>query len=308
MKAYKAFNKDLTCRDFQYEIGKTYEMAKYTIACKRGFHACTEFDDVFNYYEYGKETRICEVELLGDIDTDLPGDSKVATNKIKIVRELSKNDFFDLGTEGAIIHLALFNSRSLSKATVQNLSIQARQNIVRFGSNHYRTMLLDDPCSSVRCIIAEQGTNEHRDILINDDDDKVRRNVAIYGMNRHRDILVHDKSPKVRCAVAINGANQHRDILVNDTDDTVRFEVASCGNTRHRDILVNDVDSEVRAEVARSGNHRHHNILIKDSDAHVRRMVAVYGDDKHRKILSEDEDSNVRDAASGLIPHWLLYR
>lgn len=308
MKAYKAFNKDLTCRDFQYEIGKTYEMTKYPIACKRGFHACTEFDDVFNYYEYGKETRICEVELLGDIDTDLPGDSKVATNKIKIVRELSKNDFFDLGTEGAIIHLALSNSRSLSKETIQNLSIQARQNIVRFGSNHHRTMLLDDPCSSVRCIIAEQGTNEHRDILINDNDDKVRRNVAIYGMNRHRDILVHDQSPKVRCAVAINGANQHRDILVNDTDATVRFEVASWGNTRHRDILANDVDSEVRAEVARSGNHRHHNILIKDSDAHVRRMVAVYGDDKHRKILSEDEDSNVRDAASRLIPHWLLYR
>ena len=65
MKAYKAFNKDLTCRGFQYEIGKTYEMEEEPIACKRGFHACTEFDDLFHHYKYGKETRICEVELLG---------------------------------------------------------------------------------------------------------------------------------------------------------------------------------------------------------------------------------------------------
>lgn len=61
MKAYKAFNKDLTCRGFQYEIGKTYEMKEKPIVCDRGFHACTKFDDVFNYYTWGKETRLCEV-------------------------------------------------------------------------------------------------------------------------------------------------------------------------------------------------------------------------------------------------------
>lgn len=41
MKAYKAFDKNLTCRDFQYEIGKTYEMEDEPIICEKGFHACT---------------------------------------------------------------------------------------------------------------------------------------------------------------------------------------------------------------------------------------------------------------------------
>lgn len=86
MKAYKAFDKNLTCRDFQYEIGKTYEMEDEPIICERGFHACTELDDVFKYYQFGRGTRICEVELLGDIDDMSQKDSKVATNKIKIIR------------------------------------------------------------------------------------------------------------------------------------------------------------------------------------------------------------------------------
>lgn len=38
--AYKGFNADLTCRDFQFEIGKTYEHLGDVVACKAGFHAC----------------------------------------------------------------------------------------------------------------------------------------------------------------------------------------------------------------------------------------------------------------------------
>lgn len=64
MKAYKAFDKNLTCRDFQYEIGKTYEMKDEPIICEWGFHACTRLEDVFTYYDYGRETRFCEVEVV----------------------------------------------------------------------------------------------------------------------------------------------------------------------------------------------------------------------------------------------------
>ena len=40
MKAYKAFNADLTCRGFQYEIGKTYTIDEKHEQCVAGFNAC----------------------------------------------------------------------------------------------------------------------------------------------------------------------------------------------------------------------------------------------------------------------------
>ena len=39
MKAYKGFNRDMTCRDFQYEEGKEYHEATANL-CNAGFHAC----------------------------------------------------------------------------------------------------------------------------------------------------------------------------------------------------------------------------------------------------------------------------
>ena len=89
MKAYKAFYPDMTCRRFQYEIGQIYEMEEEPIKCERGFHACLELHDVLRYYPVEDKPRICEVEILGDISKD---DYKVATNKIKIVRELTEDE------------------------------------------------------------------------------------------------------------------------------------------------------------------------------------------------------------------------
>ena len=248
MKAYKAFNKDLTCLGFQYEIGKTYEMKEEPIACERGFHACTKFDDVFHYYEHGEETRLCEVELLGETDDDSTKDSKVATNKIRIVRELKKKDLLKLGTDDAIVHLVLSGHRDISKEVIQKLSMDSRCTIAIFGSDHYRDMLVNDPHSSVRRLVAANGTNKHRDILVHDKCRQVRCAVATHGTNRHRNILVRDADSKVRVEVARFGNDKHRDILVKDSDSLVRYNVAMHGNDKHRAILSNDEDDDVREE------------------------------------------------------------
>lgn len=62
IKAYKGFDKDLKCRDFQYEIGKTYEEPTADL-CESGFHACEYPLDVFRYYAPGSMSRYCEVDL-----------------------------------------------------------------------------------------------------------------------------------------------------------------------------------------------------------------------------------------------------
>lgn len=91
MKGYKVFNSDWTCRGFQYEVGKTYEMNDEPIICIQGFHFCIDPKDCFRYYDFWDDVKIAEIEALGDIDREYM-DSKCCTNKIKIIRELSLKD------------------------------------------------------------------------------------------------------------------------------------------------------------------------------------------------------------------------
>jgi hypothetical protein len=96
--AYKGFNADMTCRDFQYEEGKSYEIEEKIKCCYRGFHACTNLLDVFNYYngKIGTEIVIHEVYLSGEIDEDNNDDSKTCASKIEIGRRLSLKDINEI--------------------------------------------------------------------------------------------------------------------------------------------------------------------------------------------------------------------
>ena len=80
IKAYKGFNKDMTCRDFQYEEGKEYVTEKAE-ACECGFHACEYPLDVFSYYPPGTSVYH-EVEQSGKLERT--ESDKVASTKIKI--------------------------------------------------------------------------------------------------------------------------------------------------------------------------------------------------------------------------------
>ena len=97
---YKAFNKDWTCRGFQYEVGKTYTIKEKPECYNQGFHFCTNVADCFKHYANNPElTKIALVEALGDIDKE-EEDSKCCTNKIKIVKEISFSEAYELGNQG----------------------------------------------------------------------------------------------------------------------------------------------------------------------------------------------------------------
>ena len=81
MKAYKGFNKDMTCRGFQFEEGKTYETEEASL-CTTGFHACENPIDCFGYYPPGT-SEYHEVEL-EEVSGDVSGDSKRCGKKIKV--------------------------------------------------------------------------------------------------------------------------------------------------------------------------------------------------------------------------------
>ena len=85
MKAYKGFNRDMTCRDFQFEEGKTYEEENAKL-CDSGFHACVDPLDCFNYYYPGQSVyREVELDDNGERHAD---DSKVCGKKITIGAEI----------------------------------------------------------------------------------------------------------------------------------------------------------------------------------------------------------------------------
>ena len=94
-KGYKGFDKDLKCRNFQYEVGREYEHNGDMEVCKSGFHFCENPFDVFNYYSPA-DSRFCEVESSGD-EQRSADDSKVATSKIKVVAEIGLKGLIDAG-------------------------------------------------------------------------------------------------------------------------------------------------------------------------------------------------------------------
>ena len=94
MKGYKVFNSDWTCRGYQYEIGKTYEIAESPKCCKVGFHFCEKLIDCFNYYSFDPNNKVAEIEAIGEIDFD-DTNSKCCTNKIVILKELKWNEVLD---------------------------------------------------------------------------------------------------------------------------------------------------------------------------------------------------------------------
>ena len=97
MKGYKGFDKDLKCRDFQYEVGKDYTTEGKIEACKNGFHFCENPMDVLGYYP-PSDSRYCIVESSGQEDRD-GDDSKVATSKIHISAEIGLKGLIEAGVK-----------------------------------------------------------------------------------------------------------------------------------------------------------------------------------------------------------------
>lgn len=106
MIGYKAFNADLTCRGFQYEIGGEYTMDGTIRPCERGFHFCETLKQTMCFYSFDPRTRWCEVEAT---DVIIPSDifRKYATNHIKILREIpweTVAEMIDIANELILVH------------------------------------------------------------------------------------------------------------------------------------------------------------------------------------------------------------
>ena len=95
--SYKGFDKNMQCHEFQYEVGKEYEMDGEIKCCKQGFHACKSPMEVWDFYDM-LSSRYAEVEQSGKIDKE-ENSTKVCSSRIKIKAELKLADIINIGVE-----------------------------------------------------------------------------------------------------------------------------------------------------------------------------------------------------------------
>ena len=93
--AYKGMEFNMTCRNFQYEVGKTYKTDKVEL-CERGFHACLNPREVLDYYSRDNSSRYFKVLLSGEITKCDKSDTKVAATEITILEEINIDDIIKI--------------------------------------------------------------------------------------------------------------------------------------------------------------------------------------------------------------------
>ena len=97
IKSYKGFDKEFKCKDFQYEVGKEYDIDGDIKCCRYGFHACESPMEVFDHYDM-LTSRFAEVEQSGKIDRG-EKTTKICSSHIKIKAELKLAEILNLGIE-----------------------------------------------------------------------------------------------------------------------------------------------------------------------------------------------------------------
>lgn len=87
MKVYKATDKDMKCRGFQYTLGKTAEVDGDIELCERGLHACEMPLDVLGYYVPGDGSRYFEAEL-DEVSNKKSDDTKRVGKELTLSAEI----------------------------------------------------------------------------------------------------------------------------------------------------------------------------------------------------------------------------
>ena len=94
MQGYKGFNPDWTCRDFKFEVGKSYEHKGELSLCNSGFHFCENPLDTFSYYPPTGKFAEVEADNVSDKTGD---DSKRVAAKLTVKAEISLHAMIQFG-------------------------------------------------------------------------------------------------------------------------------------------------------------------------------------------------------------------
>lgn len=85
---FKGFNKDLTCRRFQFEVGKVFKHEGDLKICNKGFHYCLNLKDVSTYYSFIDYHRFFLVKAKFHNNINYNQSDKSVTDEIELIEEI----------------------------------------------------------------------------------------------------------------------------------------------------------------------------------------------------------------------------
>ena len=146
--AYKAFNKDWTCRDFRYVVGKSYKHEGDIELCERGFHACENPLDVLNYYDL-TESKFAIVEV-NRVKKQKGEESKIVSADIYIKAEIALPEFIK-NSVNYLIDITKGKASSGDSAKQASSGYGAKQASSGDSAKHI--------CEGEKSVIASSGRN-----------------------------------------------------------------------------------------------------------------------------------------------------
>ena len=97
IKCYKATNKDLTCNNKKFEVGKWFKEEE-AVLCSKGFHFCENPLDILNYYDL-TDSKFFEIEAKYTNEEKREDDTKRVSKQIKLKAELNLKELISAGFE-----------------------------------------------------------------------------------------------------------------------------------------------------------------------------------------------------------------
>lgn len=163
---YKGTNKDMKCKEYQYEMNKQFDMpeGEKIEMCYSGFHFCDKLHRVYNYYDVKNGNRFFEVKALvrrwkkdGYYKIEQRGDKMVAKS-IKFVRELSIDEIFDAAPGCVDIKEWSTEQKELARQTsVENVRMNIKiAKLVKLGySEAFAAYVCHNDAYDIACIVGK---------------------------------------------------------------------------------------------------------------------------------------------------------
>lgn len=135
---YKGTDKNMKCKDFQFELGKIYECKEKIKLCEHGFHLCKKLEDIFQYNNYGNsENRYFIVKYGGEFLEEKDSNyRKICSKKVQLMREIDYKLITeaDIGTQYIIDCFSVYvskrnyNTKTTQYFIDQGIDITAKDN------------------------------------------------------------------------------------------------------------------------------------------------------------------------------------